>query len=266
MPEDPTLTQRRVVSRVLGVDFFSGPLSEACERAANGGLLTAPSGPGLSYDLIREPAYREALTASDIVLTDSALMVLLWRIRTRRHLPRNSGLAFLRVWMNRGIMRRPGAALWVMPSDAERCHTLRWLRANAYPVEEAAFYVAPVYPAGTIADPTLAALIEARRPEVVYLGIGGGVQERLGHFLRDSLSYRPLILCLGAALAFMTGAQVQIAPWVDRCGLGWFWRIASNPRRYLLRYLRATRLAWLVMRYGIELPPLLASGAVPRPA
>ena len=46
---------------VLGVRFFIGTLEAACERIAGGGLLTAPSAPGLGDDLIREPAYRQAL-------------------------------------------------------------------------------------------------------------------------------------------------------------------------------------------------------------
>jgi UDP-N-acetyl-D-mannosaminuronic acid transferase (WecB/TagA/CpsF family) len=247
--------------RVLGLDFFPGSLDGACVRAAKGGLLTAPSGPGLAEDLLREPAYRRALEESDMVLTDSAFMVLLWRLRTGRRLPRNSGLAFLRIWMNRDIMRRPGAVFWVMPSAAERDHTFAWLKDNGYPVVAEDFHVAPTYLSGEIVDRELAALIEARRPAVVYLAIGGGVQERLGHYLRNALSYRPVILCLGAALAFITGAQVRIAPWVDRCGLGWLWRIVSDPSRYFVRYFRALRLAWLVFRFGMESPPLLPGRA-----
>lgn len=249
--------------RVLGVDFFPGSLKAACEKAAAGGLLTAPSGPGLSYDLITEPAYRCALEASDVVLTDSTFLVMLWRLRTGRRLPRNSGLAFLRMWMNRDVMRRPGAVLWVMPSEAERRHSFAWLTANGYPTKPEDFYIAPMYSSGPISDPALHALIEARRPEVVYLGIGGGVQERLGHSLRDTLSYQPCILCLGAALAFITGAQVRIPRWVDRCGLGWLWRVVSSPSRYFLRYFRATRLAWMVFRFGIEAPPLLTTARAP---
>ena len=254
MAESATLADPAKSARVLGIDFFPGALGDACQRAALGGLLTAPSGPGLAYDLVREPAYRRALEASDVVLTDSAFMVLLWRLRTGHRLPRNSGLAFLRIWLNRDEMRRPRATLWVMPTEAELRHTCRWLQTHGYPVDERDFYVAPKYPAGPIADPELLARIEEQRPSVVYLGIGGGVQERLGHSLRDQLSFRPVILCLGAALAFVTGAQVRIPPWVDRWGLGWFWRIASDPSRYFARYFRATRLAWMVFRFGVETP------------
>lgn len=248
-------------ARVLGVNFFSGSLERACACATQGGLLTAPSGPGLACDLLREPAYRRALQESDLVLTDSAFMVLLWRLRTGKRLPRNSGLAFLRIWMNRDAMRRPGAVFWVMPSEADARQTQAWLCRHGYPADADSFYVAPHYSSGEIEDSVLRQLIEARRPEVVYLGIGGGVQERLGLYLRDALGYRPLILCLGAAIAFITGAQVRIAPWVDRWGLGWLWRIGSDPSRYAMRYLRAVRLAWMVFRFGDDAPPLSVAAA-----
>lgn len=250
----PTRT-RLPTERILGIDFFAGPLADACDQIAAGGLLTAPAGPGLAWDLVREPAYRAALERSDVVLTDSAFLVLLWTLRTGRRLPRHSGLKFLRAWLQRDVMRRPGAVRWVMPSREDLRRTQAWLRAHGYPAADEDFEVASFYGAGAIADPALAARIERQRPEVVYLGIGGGVQERLGHYLRDRLSCRPAILCLGAALAFLTGAQVHIPPWVDHTGLGWLWRIGADPGRYYTRYLRATRLAWLVLRHGGAPPP-----------
>ncbi|HVU32046.1 MAG TPA: WecB/TagA/CpsF family glycosyltransferase [Opitutaceae bacterium] len=256
MPELASVARPRGGEAVLGISFFNGSLAQACDRAAGGGLLTAPSGPGLACDLRREPAYRRALQHSDLVLTDSAFMVVLWWVRTGKRLPRNSGLAFLRIWMNRELMRRPGAAFWVLPDEAESRHTQAWLQARGFPADPAAFHTARVYGSGEIEDQILLQRIEEYRPEIIYIGIGGGVQERLGLYLRDSLGYRPLILCLGAAIAFMTGAQVQIAPWVDRCGLGWLWRIVSSPSRYAGRYLRAVRLAWMIFRFGDCAPPL----------
>ena len=47
--------------------------------------------------------------------------------------------------------------------------------------------------------PTRTVGFVARKPKVVMMAIGGGVQERLGYALRRQLSYKPAILCLGAA-------------------------------------------------------------------
>lgn len=248
---------RRV--RVLGVEFFAGSLEEAVEFIAEGGLLTAPSGIGMAADLVREPAYRRALAASDLVLTDSGLLVTLWQLRTGQRLPRHSGLKFLRRWFERPEMREPGGACWVMPSEADAERARVWLNSMGVPALREDFYVAPWYGAGEIVDEALCAHLEARRPAMVYLGIGGGVQERVGCYLREQLSYRPAILCLGAALAFLTGAQVNIPRWVDRARLGWLWRVVSHPRRFAGRYFRALGLVWLVLRYGRAAPPLIGS-------
>lgn len=243
-------------SRVLGVDFFAGSLDEALAEAARGGLLTAPAGIGLAEDLLREPAYRRALSRSEIVLTDSGFLVLLWRGRGGEALPRHSGLKFLQHWLKRPEIKTPGTIAWVMPNAREVELARTWLVSVGIPVREEDFYVAPWYGAGEIEDLALLEWLERRRPATVYLGIGGGTQERLGLFLRERLSYGPTILCLGAALAFLTGAQVGIPPWVDRARLGWLWRVASQPRRYGGRYLRAVVLARHVIQFGRVSPPL----------
>lgn len=242
--------------RVLGVDFFAGTLEQAVAEAACGGLLTAPSGYGLAVDLVQSAAYRRALTASEVVLTDSGFLVSLWRWRSGEKLPRHSGLKFLVRWLERPEMREPGAACWVMPNAEEADRAQRWLSGIGVPAQAADFRVAPWYGAGEIEDRELLEWLEAARPSVVYLGIGGGVQERLGLFLRERLSYRPTILCLGAALAFLTGAQVAIPLWVDRARIGWLWRVGSHPRRFGWRYLRAAGLAVMVWRHGGAAPPL----------
>lgn len=235
------------VERILGVDFFTGTLDDACRRGRDGAFVVAPSGPGLACDLREEPAYRAALHAADVVLTDSGFLLMLWRWKTGRRLPRHSGLACLRHFL---AVRPRRHVFWVMPGEAEARCNAAWLEAAGWPVDPADCYLAPHYGAGAIDDAALQARIEARRPEVIMLAIGGGVQERLGHGLRQRLSYRPGIFCLGAAIAFLSGMQVGIPVWVDRARLGWLWRTCSKPRLYGLRYLRALPLARLVWRHG----------------
>ena len=58
---------------ILDVPFFSGSTSEAINLIKKGGLLTAPSGPGLANDLPSSPEYRRSLGSSDIVFADSGL-------------------------------------------------------------------------------------------------------------------------------------------------------------------------------------------------
>src|SRR5947207_1563128 len=88
------------------------------------------------------------------------------------------------------------------------------------------------------------------------LAIGSGAQEKLGYYLRENLSYRPAIHCIGAALGFVTGDQVSIPDWADRLYLGWFWRLVAQPSVFIPRLSRAVELPLLIWKYSEKLPPM----------
>jgi exopolysaccharide biosynthesis WecB/TagA/CpsF family protein len=201
-------------------------------------------------------SYREALTSASLALTDSGFMVLLWYAFTGEKLPRHSGLKFLRAVLARRELKEPGSVFWVMPSAAEDLHNRTWLNSHGFPVTPDDVYVAPYYPSGAIVDEELVHRIEARNPRIVMLAIGGGVQERVGLMLRNRLSGHPSILCLGAAIAFLTGGQANIPPWADKMILGWLMRLMTNPKRFWRRYWEALALAPLLWRHREQLPPL----------
>lgn len=241
--------------RVLGVDFFVGDLETGVDRALAGGLVVAPSGPGLAVDLVVAPDYREALTTADVALTDSGWMVLLWLFFTGEKLPRHSGLKFIRAVLARPELKKEGAVFWVMPSEDAAKKNVAWLRSVGFAVNDADVYVAPYYPAtGPVVDETLRARIAARRAPVVMLAVGGGVQERLGLSLRAGLEHRPTILCLGAAIAFLSGVQNPIPQWADKLMLGWLFRLVAGPRSFWKRLWKALGLMSLVWRYRDAVP------------
>jgi len=243
------------VRRILGVDFFTGEIDAAVGVVlSHGGLVVAPSAPGLAVDLVKSASYREALTTADLAITDSGFMVMLWRAFTGEKIPRHSGLKLIRAVLARPELKTPGAVFWVMPSAEEDTRNRAWLVARGFPVTVEDVYLAPHYKAGAVIDDELVRRIEARRPRVVMLAIGGGVQERVGLMLRENLTVRPAILCLGAAIAFLTGGQIAIPRWADKLILGWLFRLASNPRKFWRRYWEAISLAPLVWRYRERLP------------
>jgi UDP-N-acetyl-D-mannosaminuronic acid transferase (WecB/TagA/CpsF family) len=120
-------------------------------------------------------------------------------------------------------------------------------------VDAAHVYVAPFYN-GRMEDSVLIQAIERQHPRHVMVGVGSGVQEPLGFYLKQHLSYLPAIHCVGAAIGFLTGDQVHIPVWTDSLGLGWLWRTISNPRHFLPRYWEARHLARLIFEYGDRLP------------
>ncbi|HEX7747766.1 MAG TPA: WecB/TagA/CpsF family glycosyltransferase, partial [Bordetella sp.] len=46
-----------------------------------------------------------------------------------------------------------------------------------------------------------------------------------------------IILCAGMAMMFAIGMQRRAPLWMQRSGLEWLWRMGSEPRRMVRRYL-----------------------------
>lgn len=238
--------------QILGVNFFVGDLAATIERISHGGLLVVPAAPALK-DLGCNRSYREALLDSDVVITDSAFMVLLWNLFQGDSIPRLSGLQYLRALLRQTDVRTPGNTLWVMAGAASAQKNLNWLRAQGIDIPSSHVYLAPVY-GEPIEDRVLIDKMRQLQPTHVVITIGGGKQERLGSYLKHQLEYLPAIHCIGAAVAFLSGDQVRIPIWADQLYLGWLFRCASEPRRYIPRYWSALRLAPMLWRYRSRLP------------
>jgi UDP-N-acetyl-D-mannosaminuronic acid transferase (WecB/TagA/CpsF family) len=239
--------------KILGLNFFIGTADEAIDQiSTTGGLVVVPAGPAL-VTLPTNAAYRQALLAADLIISDSAFMVLLWNLTHLHWISKLSGLKYLRALLLQPDFRKPGATCWVMPSAVSAERNRQWLEQQGIVLTDDNLYVAPIY-TNTPQDPALLALLERTRPRHIIIGLGGGIQEPLGYHLKQNLSYKPCIHGVGAAIGFLTGDQVHIPVWVDALGMGWLWRILSNPRRFIPRYWAARKLATLILRYGSELP------------
>ena len=118
-------------------------------------------------------------------------------------------------------------------------------------------YIAPIYSkVGHLPDAALLSRLQELNPSTVFIQLGGGVQERLGLFLKENLKVESTILCTGAALAFLSREQAPIPKWVDKYYLGWLMRCIFNPKVFLPRYLKAFRLVYLLIKYGKKSPRL----------
>ncbi len=248
------MTKQKVrFQQILGIRFFVGSARDAIDQiTATGGLVVVPAAPALK-NLAHDKRYRDALLGADFAIADSALMVLLWNLIQRDRIPKLSGLRYLRALLERQEFRGPGATFWVMPTPASAQRNVEWLAANGVQLADEDVYIAPMY-GPIIDDPELIRRINDRKPTHVVLGLGGGTQERLGLYLKQSLASTPAIHCIGAAIAFLSGDQVRIPVWVDHAGLGWLWRSVSQPKIYAPRYWEARHLAPLLLRYRERLP------------
>lgn len=89
-------------------------------------------------------------------------------------------------------------------------------------------------PEGAIADAAIERIARSGA-RICFVALGAPKQEILA--ARAVEKGVPVVfVCIGAALDFIAGAQVRAPGFMQRHGLEWIWRLATNPRRLTARY------------------------------
>ncbi len=86
-------------------------------------------------------------------------------------------------------------------------------------------------------DEEIVATINAARPDIVWVGLSTPAQERWMATHCGRLR-APVLAGVGAAFDFLSGEKPQAPRWMQRRGLEWLFRMATEPRRLTKRYLR----------------------------
>jgi N-acetylglucosaminyldiphosphoundecaprenol N-acetyl-beta-D-mannosaminyltransferase len=166
--------------------------------------------------------------------------------------PDGMPLVWLGRWRGLRVSRVYGPDLMLKVSDQGRARKLRHfyygatapvldlLRARLqqrFPGLEVAGTYAPPFRALTDEEVSAtAALINAARPDIVWVGLGTPKQDEwVGRF--RPLLEAPVLLAVGAAFDFHAGTVRQAPRWMMRMGLEWFFRLLMEPRRLWRRYL-----------------------------
>ena len=203
MPPFPT-------KRMLGIDFFVGTAAEAIAHISKyDGLLVAPAAPSF-IALQDDPDYRRAIADANLAIADSGWAVLFWRLLRRERLTRISGLALFKALLEIADTHIPGNLFFILPSEKAKSKTLEFGWVSGYAITDADCYVAPRYfscshgsvsrggrervsqkRGYSIADDALVAILQSRKPKHIIIGIGGGMQGKLGSYLKHQLIYRP---------------------------------------------------------------------------
>jgi N-acetylglucosaminyldiphosphoundecaprenol N-acetyl-beta-D-mannosaminyltransferase len=94
-------------------------------------------------------------------------------------------------------------------------------------------------PVGTVdelATDRAAEIINAAKPDYVWVGIGCPKQEQWMAAMRSRLN-ASILVGVGAAFDFHSGKVSQAPRWMMRSGLEWMYRLVHEPRRLWRRYL-----------------------------
>jgi N-acetylglucosaminyldiphosphoundecaprenol N-acetyl-beta-D-mannosaminyltransferase len=85
-------------------------------------------------------------------------------------------------------------------------------------------------------DERTAIAIRQSGARIMFVGLGSPKQDRWMH--RHQGRINAVMLGMGAAFDFFTGAKPQAPAWMQRAGLEWAFRLATEPKRLWRRYLK----------------------------
>lgn len=221
--------ERRVVALVL----------EAIE-AGRGGRIVTPN-----VDILaaarRSREVRALIEASELVVADGAPLVWASKI-AGTPLPQRVAGSDL-VWSLAGAASQRGLKLALLGGTPD---------AVVRPTERAATVLEDRYPGlkivGSWCPPmgfenveehwrALVDRLDVAGPDLVYVGLGFPKQEHVIERLR-AVAPRTWFLGCGASIDFIAGYRRRAPKWMQRSGIEWLFRLASEPRRLTQRYLR----------------------------
>lgn len=231
---------QREIGFLLGLPFHVVTMEETIEDAVT--QVEGGSGPGYfitaNADFIaqahQDEVLRDILFHADRVVCDG--MPLVWLSRYFKPvLPeRVAGSDMVFRLFEEADRRR--WRVYFLGSDTATLERTTAILNERYPGMTLSGTFSP--PFGAVdAWPNQAILEDIRRaePELLLVAVGCPKQEYwIGRFFKESRV--PLSIGIGASLDFICGSQVRAPRWLQRIGLEWLWRLASNPKRLFKRY------------------------------
>jgi N-acetylglucosaminyldiphosphoundecaprenol N-acetyl-beta-D-mannosaminyltransferase len=122
-------------------------------------------------------------------------------------------------------------------STSETLERLRQVVETSYPQAEICGALAPPFRRLSPSEwQEQIEVVNAARPDIVWVGLGAPRQEIWMHAHRDRLS-APVLIGVGAVFDFASGQKQRAPRWMRHGGLEWLHRLATEPRRLWRRYL-----------------------------
>jgi N-acetylglucosaminyldiphosphoundecaprenol N-acetyl-beta-D-mannosaminyltransferase len=252
--------------RVLLMGLEIDPVTEAdvvahvrraLDRGAGGRIVTP------NVDILRQAtrdaAVRADLADADLVVADGAPLVWAARLAGTPVPERVAGADL--IWSLSGGLAQDGRSIYLLGGEPETeihrepateirrepqieirregAHRAAIELSRRYPGLRIAGHASPRYGFDAIPaelDAVCAELVEAK-PDLVFVGLGFPRQERIIARLRPELPGAWFLGC-GAAINFVAGDVRRAPEALQKSGLEWLHRLATEPRRLAKRYLR----------------------------
>jgi N-acetylglucosaminyldiphosphoundecaprenol N-acetyl-beta-D-mannosaminyltransferase len=183
----------------------------------------------------RDPRLRKIVNAAGMTTPDGMPLVWLARLSGQRHVSRVYGPDLMLAELQRSLVTGHTHYFYGgRPGVADRLAAA--MRARLPGVRIAGTLTPPMGTAEELCNHETASAINAAGADIVWVGVSSPKQEFWMACMR-ALLQAPVLIGVGAAFDFHSGAVAQAPRWMQRAGLEWLFRLGTDPRRLWRRYL-----------------------------
>jgi len=184
-----------------------------------------------AYD---DAEFRQIVNAADLVTPDGMPLVWVMRLQGLRQQERVYGPALTQFVLE--AANREGIPVGFYGSTPQTLEKLKRNVQERYPSLKIAYLYAPPFrPLTPEEDEEVVRAINDSGTRILFVGLGCPKQERWMAAHKGRV--QAVMLGVGAAFDFLAGVKPQAPRWMQRAGLEWLFRLASEPRRLWRRYL-----------------------------
>lgn len=186
-------------------------------------------------DCQKDKKYQEIVNNSGMTTPDGMPLVWLGKIHGEKTIERTYGPDLMLHLCS--FSQDKGYRHYFYGSSAKTIELLQQRLKKQFPgLNIVGSFSPPLRDARAMEEGEILAQINAANPDILWVALGSPKQDYWMHLHRSRLNV-PVMIGIGAAFDFLAGTKPQAPVWMRRCGLEWFFRLLSEPRRLWKRYL-----------------------------
>jgi len=182
-----------------------------------------------------KPDFRAILNSADLWVPDGIAPVWIAKLKGMKSAVRTPGADSMRAYFE--LADRKGYRSYFYGDTDHTLAELKKKLEEKYPGHiVAGVYSPPFRKLTPDEDEEIVRMINATRPDVVWIGLGLPKQDIWIYEHKDRLN-APIAVGVGAAFAFHAGTVKRVPEWIGNIGMEWLWRLLREPRKLWRRAL-----------------------------
>lgn len=233
----------------IDMDDTCSLIEEAVSKRQKKYICTCPA--GTIMECKRDKRVLESVNSADLAVPDGMAVVWLGKLRGHRQIGRVYGPDLMQKIC--GISAEKGYRNYLYGSSPDVLDKIRERLGKKYPgLVISGVFSPPFRKLSKDEDDRAVADINRSNSDIVWVGLGSPKQDLWMHEHRDRIN-ASVMIGVGAAFDFLSGTKNQAPKWVQRAGMEWSFRLATEPKRLWRRYIIGnTMFLYLIIKESIE--------------